>query len=569
MKHSNFQKTVCVAVLVLLVAEARCEIGCVSPAESYAGSELENADEKIGKDDPAALYNRYREILTSDSHNKKEKKEAERQIKCAADAGYAPAQLLYGEYLLRTVGKEEDKTGLIAAVEYIKKSAEQDYVPAINFLYDKYGVELSLKYYEHAAANNIEEAYGGLALAYITSGQIDKCIKFLENKSSDSGIACVLLGYLHGGYIENVNGIEEDAVKSFGWFRKGAEKGNTIAIDNLASLYKYGIGTEANAVEAEKLYIEASEAGSEQAMYDLIMFYTDNVAIPENWDKAMPWILKLSQQDEVSEVSAKASLQLGKCYQWGLGVEKDYEKGFGCIKKAAGTGLPDACYELGRCYTYGLGCQRNPELAFECYRKAPEDHLKSVAALAQCYLYGRGTERNYEKAVELLTVAANRGDVQSQFDLGICYRQGEGVEVSIPTAMEWYRKAIDQGHSGAMLNMGILYENGIGVAVDKEKALSYYLMSAEKENKDALFCVGSCYEYGKGVEQDYKKAAEYYEKAVALEEPDAMYHLAIMYVEGRGVEKDDAKAVHLLLRSAKLGWKPAIQLLEHNNISIK
>ena len=45
--------------------------------------------------------------------------------------------------------------------------------------------------------------------------------------------------------------------------------------------------------------------------------------------------------------------------------------------------------------------------------------------------------------------AANRGQMNAQYVLGLCYEDGTGVQKSNAEAQAWYRKAAAQGHEEA------------------------------------------------------------------------------------------------------------------------
>ena len=65
-------------------------------------------------------------------------------------------------------------------------------------------------------------------------------------------------------------------------------------------------------------------------------------------------------------------------------------------------------------------------------------------------------------------------------------------------AAEWYRKAADQGDVDAQYKLGLFYENGYGVAQNKEEAVKWYRKSAENGNASAQFNLGICYDNGEG-----------------------------------------------------------------------
>ena len=77
--------------------------------------------------------------------------------------------------------------------------------------------------------------------------------------------------------------------------------------------------------------------------------------------------------------------------------------------------------------------------------------------------------------------AAETGDAEAQFNLGLCYHYGRGVAKNLTEAVKWYRKAAEQGHVKAQANLG------------------------------------ECYYFGQGVKQDFKEAAYWYRKAAVLD----------------------------------------------------
>ena len=52
---------------------------------------------------------------------------------------------------------------------------------------------------------------------------------------------------------------------------------------------------------------------------------------------------------------------------------------------------------------------------------------------------------NYKKAIEWYEKAAEQGDAEAQYNLGVMYENGQGVDVNYKKAIEWYEKAAEQG----------------------------------------------------------------------------------------------------------------------------
>lgn len=65
---------------------------------------------------------------------------------------------------------------------------------------------------------------------------------------------------------------------------------------------------------------------------------------------------------------------------------------------------------------------------------------------------------NYDVALVEFTKAADKGDMNAQFNLGVMYEHGHGVEQSDLKAAEWYQLAADNGHPEAPMALQLLYE---------------------------------------------------------------------------------------------------------------
>ena len=61
--------------------------------------------------------------------------------------------------------------------------------------------------------------------------------------------------------------------------------------------------------------------------------------------------------------------------------------------------------------------------------------------------------------------AAEAGDAEAQFFVGVLYAEGEGVPRNYMAAVAWYRRAAEQGHATAQGMLGAMYARGRGVAL--------------------------------------------------------------------------------------------------------
>ena len=135
--------------------------------------------------------------------------------------------------------------------------------------------------------------------------------------------------------------------------------------------------------------------------------------------------------------------------------------------------------------------------------------------------------------------AAERGDAEAQFRLGMLCKKGSGEFPKSPSdALVWLTRSADQGHIQACCHLGILYKYGDGPRI----------------------CNGEITEGDESCERNDELSNRYFAVAIkglraliAQNDTDAMLWLAALYTHGDGVEKNDAEAQRLLVRAAELG----------------
>ena len=65
------------------------------------------------------------------------------------------------------------------------------------------------------------------------------------------------------------------------------------------------------------------------------------------------------------------------------------------------------------------------------------------------YDKGQGVPQDYKTAVKWYRLAAEQGDADAQYNLGVMYDKGRGVPQDYKTAVKWYRLAAEQGFAPA------------------------------------------------------------------------------------------------------------------------
>ena len=112
--------------------------------------------------------------------------------------------------------------------------------------------------------------------------------------------------------------------------------------------------------------------------------------------------------------------------------------------------------------------------------------------------------------------------------LGSSYARGVGVPQDEKRACELYKVAADQGDHQAQYNLGIMYDKGRGVIQSDTLAFKYFQLSAIQGLANAQDYVGVYYANGTGVEQSFTKAREWWTKAAAQGYAGAIRNLKVL-----------------------------------------
>jgi TPR repeat protein len=163
--------------------------------------------------------------------------------------------------------------------------------------------------------------------------------------------------------------------------------------------------------------------------------------------------------------------------------------------------------------------------------------------------------RDYQKAFREWKAAADAGEAEAQFDLGVLYAQGRGVERDLDEAARWYRQAAEQGNAAAQFALGQMYSRGWGMPRDESDALRWFQM-ANDPNSDGPPTDWAVID-GYGVQQDQQAAAYWYRQAAEQGHAEAQFNLGRLYATGQGVPRDQEEALRWIRAAASQGYLPA------------
>jgi len=251
--------------------------------------------------------------------------------------------------------------------------------------------------------------------------------------------------------------------------------------------------------------------------------------------------------------------------------------------RSATTGSSQSQYVLGLMYSNGLGLKQNKPEAMKWLRAAAEqahaaahykleqlenevdssdDALKRFMAQHRAGASARAPRQNqapssHQPAADDNTLfqrylsAAQQGDAEARFMLGLFYLEGRGVEQSTNMAASQFKLAATQGQARAQFVLGLMYYHGRGDIMKNEKMAKHWLTKAAMQGlADAQYSLGLLYARD---EPHMADAIRWWRKAAAQQHAKAQHNLAISYLTGQGVQANRNTAMQWFIQEARQG----------------
>lgn len=251
---------------------------------------------------------------------------------------------------------------------------------------------------------------------------------------------------------------------------------------------------------------------------------------------------------------AKSQTIFSICYAEGVGSEVNLIKSFRYCKLAADEGYATAQTLLGLYYRHGKGVEKNLEKAIEYFKDAiHQGCVKAMYCLAN--LYEKGQKK--QKAIEYYTLGADKGEMCSQFVIGICYATGNLVTKDLNQGNRYLQLSAQQGYAPAEYYLGLHYVNGIGFDKNFSQAALFFERAAKQDHVQALFRICLFYEMGIGVDRNPQQAAHYFQRLKDSQadhtEGNPLGCIGFCYLKGIGAPQDAHLALHYFKLARNLG----------------
>lgn len=149
-------------------------------------------------------------------------------------------------------------------------------------------------------------------------------------------------------------------------------------------------------------------------------------------------------------------------------------------------------------------------------------------------------EDDLEEAYYRYAKAAEAGNADGMYHLGVYYLKGWFVNQNDERALYWLKKAAEKGQSNAANEIGIYYHNLRNYRGKYFEAIKWYKLGAELENKYSLCNLGWYYEYGLGCNVDLLLSKKYYELSANQDYDYAKKCLTRINKKINNIEKPDS-----------------------------
>lgn len=441
-------------------------------------------------------------------------------LKKAADTGNARSQWMLGGILINpsTQNITSVEQDISTGVEWIQKSAEQCFGMAECMLAAFYvqgiGVEKDLakskelytRALEHGglikemeddarkmlaelesaidSSKETSEEYPGIDENASEEDKVEFKELYLKAQNGDSDAQYHLGVRLSLGRY----GASKNRSLASDWYKKSADGGNIKAMVSLADYYKDGEVDGKDVEDAICLYKKAALAGNLGAQHVLAEIFSSGESVPVDYAEALKWALLAADNDGTADVQCL----VGKCYEEGLGTEKNMTKAFQYYQKAAKKDSPEARSALAR-----IG-------------NALGDNLYGDVK------FGPGTPEKDKAECRKVYAEALEERPGAEYEMGNILSNGMYcILVNKKEAFGWYMKAAEHGFADAQYEVARFYSLGEKDVVDwnDEEAFKWYWEAAAQGHVESMRKVADSFYYGSGVDEDRERAKIWYARA--------------------------------------------------------
>ena len=232
-------------------------------------------------------------------------------------------------------------------------------------------------------------------------------------------------------------------------------------------------------------------------------------------------------------------------------------------RDAATKGVPAAHTLVGRILAEGLGIPQDFVAAARWYKRAAElGDVEGSFALGVLYTEGRGVPKDFVAAAKAFELAAEKGHALAHYNLALMFIAGRGKPENPVRGAQHLAYAAEHGVVAAQYDLAALFLRGHGVEPNALEAARWIARAADAGMPEAELDYALMLLRGRGLVKDVPRAAAYLTAAAEKGNPVAQNRLARLYANGLAVRKDLYQAAKWHLIAAASGIKdPALDAL--------
>lgn len=355
-------------------------------------------------------------------------------------------------------------------------------------------------------------------------------------------------------------GVEADIEKAIHFYQKAANEDHEEASYNLAVCYEYGLGVPKSMMNAIVLYEKSAVKNYPPAIQALGLCYEFGTGVPEDFEKA----LEFYQQGDLLD-HGDSTCALARLKEQGKILESSPSEAFAHYQDAMEKGSAMAAFHVGRCYEEGIGTQKDWVKAKEAYEvSAYGGYANGEFALG--VLAAKSKPVHKDVILKHYQRASFMGCSSAQLNLGMLYLKGAIVTKNVETAVYWIEKSAIHGNPEGELLTAKHYAYGIGVTANEKLALEWLKRSANQHYPRGEYALGKY--YLEGIEKSkvlvtygqLQQAVKFLERA-AKHLCEAQYDLGKIYYNHPLVKNDMETAIYWLEQAASNGHLKALNTL--------
>ncbi len=556
-------------------------------------------------------------------------KRATRLFKRASDLGDPYGTVNYGMAVTKGRGTKKNEMKGLAIIEEAEKYKGDDFAHGYGYYrfaqYHRFGgwnngtdMKKAREYYLKSIERGnlfglhiygytlINELYSDVD----SSEQVELGVELLERAiKKGNGSACETLGDFYTEY--HSEKYDRDLVKARALYKQGSDLGHAESGVLYSLMCERGEGGEPDYTEAFVYAVKAADAGEEQGYSRAGAVYVRHHKMIKGKEHLESFLRCMSlgslygmSQEKEWRNDWRSEYVKGSAFELGLGVEKNINRGLRHLNIASKKRVGAASYRLGKIYEHGLGVKKDWPSAYDYYHKGTKDNDKDESDydLAACelrvarsllfqgakekmithghehlgfvdnydmnkevergyrklwgrvYYYGLGKDKDWREAIEYFQASSNMGDINSASFIAYIYMYGENEGLQdFEKGVKWAKIGAQRGNGACMNYLGEWYLKGFGVGVDYFKAREYFEKAIDVGEKSALFKLAMIYYNGQGVEKNFDKAYALVKKSYDAKQLAGYRYMGYMHERGEGVKRDYGKAMLYYVEGGKKG----------------